>query len=132
MTDFISFKLSTVIVCFVHIIVCKWWWEWTLWIQFLLGKSSNTTRKIKSWLIYNFPISFERLLFHWYRIIFLNKLILSYSCLNVLEQPKLKSRVSMSFSQQPPILSILHVNDAWKKLSLLLWRHTPAGCKLTE
>ena len=23
MTDFISFKLSTVIVCFVHIIVCK-------------------------------------------------------------------------------------------------------------
>ena len=47
-----------------------------------------------------------------YRCIFLNKLILSYSCLNVLEQPKLKSRVSMSFSQQPPILSILHVNDA--------------------
>ena len=43
---------------------------------------------------------------------FFNKLILSYSCLNVLEQPKLKSRVSMSFSQQPPILSILHVNDA--------------------
>ena len=64
MTDFISFKLSTVIVCFVHIIVCKWWWEWTLWIQFLLGKSSNTTRKIKFWLIYNFPIAFEKLLFH--------------------------------------------------------------------
>ena len=36
------------------------------------------------------------------------------------------------YSQQPPILSILHVNDAWKKLSSLLWRHTPAGCKLTE
>lgn len=47
-----------------------------------------------------------------HRCLFFNKLILSYSCLNVLEQPKLKSRVSMSFSQQPPILSILHVNDA--------------------
>ena len=30
------------------------------------------------------------------------------------------------------ILSILHVNDAWKKLSSLLWRHTPAGRKLTR
>ena len=47
-----------------------------------------------------------------YIVVFFNNLILSYSCLNVLEQPKLKSRVSMSFSQQPPILSILHVNDA--------------------